>query len=45
MITKYNVDDVIAALQFARDVIPKDGWVSKEEFEELLEGCYECDDE
>lgn len=45
MAMRYNVDDVIASLQFARSEIPADGWVSKEDFETLLEGCYEDDQE
>jgi hypothetical protein len=37
----YNIDDVIAILQFARSEMPVDGKISEDDFENLLEGCYE----
>jgi len=36
--TKYLMDDVIGALQFARSAFP-DGTISKEDLELVLEGC------
>ncbi len=45
MAKRWNIDDVISSLQFARSECPADGWISNDDFEAIIEGCYEDDEE